>query len=55
MLIPLTQVKVLAVRAEIGTGEIRAGNPFPVRRETTARDIAPEISVVVWPLAERYP
>src|SRR5216684_1121588 len=45
MLVPLTQVKMLAVEAEIGTGKLRARDP--IFSESARRIVAAKITIIV--------
>jgi hypothetical protein len=52
MLVPLAQVKIVAIVTEVGTGELRTWRPF-VLGKPAARHISAQIPIIVRVFADR--
>src|SRR5438270_921854 len=51
MLVPLTQIKILSIAAQIRAGKLRARDS--ILSEPTRRIVAPKITIIVGPFTDR--
>src|SRR5688572_10945379 len=54
VLVPLTEMEMFSVMAQVGAGEIRTRDPFRFRKSLAGK-VTPKIAVVLRPLAQGEP